>query len=304
MKKNNYPVVLFLYKRARTTAELLEAIKSAGIKKIYVFSDGPKNEQDLASTQLVREAVAKFVQLNPSLDIITHYAKKNLGLKRNIINGLNQVFAKEDGAIILEDDCHPHPDFFRYATGMLAKYNQDPRIMSINGTNVSEFSTPSYLFTRYSQCWGWATWSRAWKLYDPELKDFNKDSWRTISRTLNFSPLLSWYFYTMLKLIKAGQIDTWDFQWSYAHFIHHGLAIVPSANLISNTGFDSNATNTKMKSRVASLATHAMPDTLVHPEQVTESQTINQSIESNFYANPIAILGLLRQYFYYLWSRK
>lgn len=304
MTKTNYPVVLFLYKRSHTTSELLTRIKSARIDKIYVFGDGPKNKADLSGTGEVQKIVKQFATANPAIHVITQFANSNLGLKQNIIAGLGQVFATELGAIILEDDCLPHPDFFRYTKEMLDKYQADSRVMSINGTNAAEFSTPSYLFTRYSQCWGWATWARAWKLYDPDLKDFDYPSWNDLSRTLGFSRLLSWYFYTMLKLIKAGQIDTWDFQWSYAHFLNHGLATVPATNLISNTGFDADATNTKTKSKVAGLTTHALPPTLIHPDEVSESQAVNRSIEANFYANPIAVLGLLRQYFYYLWSKK
>ena len=105
----------------------------------------------------------------------------------------------------------------------------------------------------------------------------------------------------MLKLVKVGQVKTWDFQWSYAHFKHRALAIVPAVNLVQNIGFDNLATNTKVRSSVADMRAGSLSYPLVHPEGVRENLSVSRNIESHFYLNPVAILGLLRQSFYYWW---
>jgi hypothetical protein len=38
--------------------------------------------------------------------------------------------------------------------------------------------------------------------------------------------------------------DTWDVQWQYAVLSNNGLSIIPNVNLVSNIGFDLNATHT------------------------------------------------------------
>ena len=44
--------------------------------------------------------------------------------------GFSWVFEKEEQAIILEDDCIPNLDFFRYCDEMLEKYKDDERALT------------------------------------------------------------------------------------------------------------------------------------------------------------------------------
>lgn len=300
---NKYPVVFFVFKRPAITKQFLDMMAASGIKSIYVCADGPRNSEEKVITDSVRNIVHQFAKDNPNIRIINRFATHNLGLKNNIANGLNEVFKIEEAAIIIEDDCLPSPDFFRFTEEMLTKYKNNLRIMSVNGTSTGGQFKYSYSFTKYSQCWGWATWARSWKLYDPSLADFNRISWEKLSAKLDISLVLRCYWKTMLTLVKAGWINTWDYQWSYAHFSHNGLAIAPSCNLIQNIGFDAVATNTKTKSSVANLSTSKLTFPLTHPPIVGESLSVSKRIEHSFYANPIAILGLLRQYVYWIWSK-
>ncbi len=301
--KNKYPVVFFVFKRPALTRKFLDIMVDSGVTKIYVRADGPRDSGEKVITDAVREVVDQFANEHPTVKIITSYAPNNLGLKHNIVNGLNEVFAVEDATIIIEDDCLPTRDFFKFTSELLNKYKGDARVMSVNGTSTGGVFHYSYGFTKYSQCWGWATWKRSWNLYDPSLTDFNPESWSLLADKLKLGRLLKWYWLTMLTLVKNGWIKTWDYQWSYAHFKNAGLAIAPSCNLIQNIGFDAVATNTKTKSSVANLSTAKLVFPLSHPLKVQESLSISRRIEHSFYANPIAILGLLRQYIYWIWSK-
>jgi len=301
--KYNYPVVFFVFKRPASTKSFLALMKSAGINKIYVFADGPRSGEDKKDTDLVRINISDFAKANPGVHIITKFSPKNIGLKQNIITGLNQVFKYEEAAIVMEDDCLPTPDFFRFTREMLGKYKNNDRVMSVNGTSTGGDFHSSYDFTKYSQCWGWATWRRAWKRYDWTLSKFDKDMWQVLVKNLRMNGLLRWYWYTILTVVKSGWISTWDYQWSFAHFYHDGLAIAPSVNLVKNIGFDKVATNTKTKTRVADMQTSSLTWPLVHPQHIEENMSISRQIEKHFYSNPIAVLGLIRQCFYLNWSK-
>lgn len=299
---NKYPVVFFVFKRPGTTRIFLDRMVAAHITRIYIFADGPRNESDRQGTNAVKTAITEFQTDNPTTEIITTYATENLGLKRNITDGLDTVFSQEDAAIIIEDDCEPTPDFFKFTGEMLTRYHDEPKVMAVNGTSTGGNFTYSYDFSQYPQCWGWATWKRAWKLYDGSLRQFSKESWKELSKELGFSPLLARYWYAMLTMVKSGWIKTWDFQWSYAHFYHHGLAVAPSVNLIKNIGFDTVATNTKTKTKVADMKTNSFTWPLDHPPIVTENRRISTVAANDFYLNPIAIAGLVRQYIYWKWN--
>lgn len=297
-----YPVVVFVYKRPEKTEKLLEIIIKSQPSKVYIFSDGPRNAIEKSLNDRVIDIINKLAVKNKKIKFIKNYSKTNLGLRRRIISGLNQVFRKEKAAIILEDDCHPNPDFFIFCSSMLTKYSKSEKVMSINGSTTGGQYKYSYEFTKYPQCWGWATWGRAWAKYDENLVGFNKDSWKLLSRSLGFSGVLSLYWYGVLRLVKIGWTDTWDYQWSYAHFTSKCLAISPSVNMVSNIGFDSAATNTKTKSSVENMRVGSLKWPLKHPSTVKENATITRTIESYFYQNPIALLGLIRQYIYLFWD--
>ena len=112
---------------------------------------------------------------------------------------------------------------------------------------------------------------------------------------------MRWYWNMMLSIVKSGWLNTWDYQWAYSLFISDGLAIIPKRNLVSNIGFDKAATNTLVKSNVSNMATSSLKWPLTHPKEVIDNSKLSESIEHYFYNNPIAILGMLRQYFY--WKR-
>ena len=98
-------IVVFCYKRL-TTKLLLDIIKTIEPRKVYLIHDGPKN--------LVYENynVLKLIKETNFNDKKIITSKVNLGLKKEIVSGLNQVFENENKAIILEDDCLPDKSFF------------------------------------------------------------------------------------------------------------------------------------------------------------------------------------------------
>ena len=102
------------------------------------------------------------------------YADANLGCKRRVSTGVSWVFEQAEEAILLEDDCLPHPSFFRYCEELLERYRDDDRVMHISGDNLrfGRRGEASYFFSRYPHVWGWASWRRAWRHYDPDLREW------------------------------------------------------------------------------------------------------------------------------------
>lgn len=296
---SNIPVVLFIYKRTTNLAKIIGILKQVKTSKIYIIADGPRAGDEVVCRE-ARVAIEGLVDWGCTFS--KNYSDTNLGLKKRFYSGIEWVFKQEEMAIFIEDDCVPNPDFFKFANEMLIKYKRDERIMSINGTSNGGSFPYSYDFSKYSQCWGWATWARAWKRYDPNLSSFSQKSWEQTASNLGLSHGIKTYWYYVLKLVKAGWINTWDYQWSYSHFMHRGLAIVPSTNLVTNVGFDQYATNTKTKSRVANIATQAMKWPLVHPPRVVENTNVSNAIEKDFYRSPHVIIGIIRQYILWRWS--
>ncbi len=240
-----YPLVLIFYNRPKSLNRLLNSLKKHKFKKIYIISDGPKNNNDI---KLVNQCRKKINDFNFNCKTYQKFSIKNLGLKKNITSGLNWVFKRESAAIILEDDCIPSSEFFTFIEVMLKKFKNNKKISSICGTNhLSKWTkkSDSYIISKYFHSWGWATWKNRWNNTD-------LDTYKLIKKTdknkmINYLGSLRAYVYwsLILKKIENNKIDSWAYLWNYANFLKKKKHIIPCVNLISNFGIGKNSTNTK-----------------------------------------------------------
>jgi hypothetical protein len=196
----------------------------------------------------VQQVLELYENLRVEYNVTINASKENLGCHRRIKSGLDWVFEQTDRAIILEDDCMPSPQFFSFATEMLEKYAADERVYSISGTNLFPHLSPPgqrYFFSRYHNCWGWATWARAWKDFIDEPKAWNQirdeEAFRATFR--NFRSF--WYWRRILNRTYSGGINSWAYRWMLSCWMQSGLSIHAHVNLISNVGDGEGATRTK-----------------------------------------------------------
>ncbi|MBD2260596.1 glycosyltransferase family 2 protein [Pseudanabaena sp. FACHB-2040] len=262
------PVALLIFNRPETTQVVFDAIRQAKPSKLLVIADGPRLDKpnDLERCQQARDIVQK---VDWDCELLTSFSDVNLGCKKRVYTGLSWVFSIVDRAIILEDDCCPHPSFFPYCAELLEYYRDDTRITSICGENAQfgrEVTEYSYYFSRYFHGWGWATWRRAWQNYDIEMK-----LWPKAKNSKEFQSLFTdfWverHWKNLFQDVYDGNISTcWDYQWIFNSFTQGGLSIIPQVNLISNIGFGANATHTyDQSSMFANVGTHPIEFPIHH----------------------------------------
>ena len=230
------PVLFLVFNRLDTTKKVFEEIKKAKPKELFVAADGPRNEEEKKKTDAVRDYIKKNINWKCKTKFL--FREKNLGCKYAVSGAIDWFFENVEKGIILEDDCLPSQSFFRFTQEMLEKYKDDKRIMHISGTNVEGISKikEDYFFSNTFNVWGWATWRRAWKHYDVEMKDWPKQFINAVmKRKMNLINFLR-YIRTN-SLTYLGKINTWDYQWDFSCLINSGLSIVPKKNLIKNLGF-------------------------------------------------------------------
>jgi hypothetical protein len=233
------PVAFLVFNRPDTTARVLGAIRAARPRKLLVIADGPRPDRPGEAERCA--AVRALVdQVDWPCEVKRSFSDVNLGCGRRISSGLAWVFAEEERAIVLEDDCLPHPDFFPFCERLLDRYADDERVAMIGGTNflLDELRDlpSSYFFSRYFAIWGWATWRRAWARYD-----FRMSHWPALREvgalaTLYRQPFMQAHMARVFDLVHGGEIDTWDVQWFHACLFDNGLSVTPRANLVSNIG--------------------------------------------------------------------
>jgi hypothetical protein len=269
------PVALLIFNRPETTRRVFAEIAKAQPQTLLIVADGPRaNRPDEKKRCDEAREIAQAV--NWDCSVLTNFSDENLGCAKRVSSGIDWVFSQVEEAIFLEDDCIPHPTFFRFCDEMLEAYRDDERIMTITGDNFQSGLKRwnySYYFSRYVHIWGWASWRRAWKDYDLRMPH-----WPRFKREGRLSDMLEdpneLQFWTeVFDKCHRGEIDTWDYQWVFACWLRSALSIVPNVNLISNIGFGAQATHTTGVGKLANLATEAMKFPLEHPAiQIRDSR--------------------------------
>jgi hypothetical protein len=225
--------------------------------------------------------------VNWDCEVLKNYSDVNLGCKRRVSSGLDWVFDTVEEAIILEDDCLPHPTFFRFCEEMLEKYRDDERIAMISGDNF-QFGRKrrgyGYYFSRYPHIWGWASWRRAWDNYDVDMK-----LWPKIRDGGWLEDLLGdrksvWYWKYKFENVYQGKIDTWDYQWTFACWIQSALTVIPNVNLVSNIGFGIKAVHTQDKDKFAQMEIESMSFPISHPDYILRDSKADFFVENKMFS--------------------
>ncbi len=240
------PVLLIIFNRPDTTFHVFEKIRKAKPSKLYIAADGAR-KNNLSDEKLCKEARAIAQKIDWDCDLKTHFSDENKGCKQGVVSAINWFFSHEEEGIILEDDCLPADTFFFFCDAMLKKYRDDKRISTITGSNLQDgkkWGNATYYFSQLSNIWGWATWKRFWKDYDPSLKKYEEAEVAFQLKKIFSDIFIQKEWLGIFIKLKENKIDTWDYQLQLLTFFENGLCITPNINLISNIGFREDATHT------------------------------------------------------------
>ncbi len=234
-----------IFNRPEKTQRVFDSIRKARPDKLFIVADGPRNDTEREKCNAVHAIVGK---VDWPCEVRTNFSEMNLGCKNRIASGISWVFEHTDRAIILEDDCLPDPSFFHYCAELLERYKDDERVMHISGDNFqannpSFVCDESYYFSLIPHIWGWATWRRAWKYYDINISLFPEAERGHWMQRIFIDPATADRWEYKFRKYYKQMIDSWDGQWAFTLLVNRGLAINPKTNLVTNIGFDTEATH-------------------------------------------------------------
>ncbi|MBN3943674.1 MAG: glycosyltransferase family 2 protein [Nostoc sp.] len=282
------PVTFIIFKRPQTTEKVFEVIRQAKPTKLFVIADGPRtdHEGEAEKCELTRAIIER---VDWDCEVIKNYSEINLGCAKRVSSGLDWVFNNVEETIILEDDCIPHPTFFRFSQELLEKYRNDTRIATISAQNLQlgqKRTNYSYYFSRYNHCWGWASWRRAWQHYDLTIK-----LWKEVqAENLLHDILIDQKAVNSWQRIFQSVYDnptgiTWDYQWTFACWMQGSLSIIPSVNLISNVGVGADATHftSNQEFSFINMSVQAMEFPLKHPPFIVRNVEADNFTQKTVY---------------------
>lgn len=231
------PILLFTYNRPAHTRQTLEALLNNELcneSELFIFSDGYKNDSDKKDVLKVREilhSIDGFKQIH----IIEN--AHNLGLARNIIAGVTEVIEKYGKVIVLEDDLVTSRYFLTFMNEALEKFQNEEKIGHIHGYCFPISNLPDAFLIKWAGSWGWATWNRAWKYFNPDgkalLAEIEK---RKLTKSFDFNG--KYPFVRMLKRQVNGVNNSWAIRWYASLFLNNMLSLNAGKSLVQNIGLD------------------------------------------------------------------
>jgi hypothetical protein len=294
---SDIPILLVIWRRPHTLKKLIDALRPSAPKNLFVACDGPRlnipgeAEKVAATRSLISSDIDWPCQLQ------TLFSEVNRGCSVGPIRAITWFFEQVEEGIVLEDDCIPHVDFFSYCSSLLEYYRHDTRVWCISGNNFQDGKwrgDGTYYFSRYTHCWGWASWRRCWLHFDPHLK-----SWPALrdSSQLDtiFEDVLERRYWSIIwerTYQHSASVTWWDYQWTYACLTNGGLTIIPNQNLVSNIGFGDDSSHFTEYADVRN-ADQGL-DTLLHPQFIVrDSHADIYTFRNHYLAASRRVAGLL-----------
>ncbi len=232
------PICLFVYNRPWHTAQTIESLRNnilASESDLYIFSDGSRNDNASDAVNEVRSYI-ETIKGFKSVNIILR--ETNLGLAQNIISGVSDIVNIHGKIIVLEDDIITHPKFLKFMNDALDLYKNDENVASVHGYVYPIEGLPETFFIKGADCWGWATWARAWSVFEPNgARLLNEIKQKKAEKEINYNNSMN--YVRMLKNQIAGNNDSWAVRWHISAFLKNMLTLYPGKSFVKNIGFDS-----------------------------------------------------------------
>ena len=279
------PIALFAYNRPehlRATLEALAADPLAASSDLHIFSDGARDEASVPKVAAVRE-IAKLAHGFRTVTVLERSA--NAGLVKAVTAGVSSLCDSHGRVIVLEDDLTTAPGFLSFMNEALEKYCDSPQVMQVSGYMypVDAFKDNQAVFLPATSCWGWATWRRAWNVYDSTMRGMKALSTDPVRRrALNLDG--AYDYWQMLLDHNQGRINSWGVVWHLSVFMQDGLTLYPPVSLVSNGGFDGSGTHGQASDLgqvwLAPAGTHFVLPDIVEADQMVYT-AVKQLIRSS-----------------------
>lgn len=282
------PVLVLAFNRPDTTSKVIDSLREIAPAQVFLAVDGlrPGRKDDKERVQAVRELAGL---IDWKCQVHTLFRERNLGCKVAVSEAITWFLENVDAGIILEDDCVAHPSFFPYVAELLERYRDDERVFMISGDNFQfgrRGTGDSYYFSIYTHIWGWATWRRAWRLYDHKMSRWPQLREQGWLLDVLKDRVAADYWTRIFDDTFAERNTSWAYRWTFSSWVNNALTVLPCVNLVSNIGFGDVATHTRNRTnRLAALPVDEMRLPLRHPGHVIRDARADSFTQRTVFAS-------------------
>lgn len=287
------PIILFTYSRANHVFRTIEALRKntlASDSDLIVFSDAACT---LDKKPAVDEVRAYLKTITGFRSVTIHHRPHNFGLANSIIEGVNDVLQQHEHAIVLEDDMLTSPFFLTYMNEALERFADNECVASVHGYLYPlKQPLPEAFFLPGADCWGWATWRRAWAYFNADGQ-YLFDELTRLKMVKAFDYNGAYPYSKMLEGQIKGSNDSWAVRWYASAFLAGKLTLYPGRSLVNNIGNDASGTHCS-NSNIHDVELSPVPINLMDI-QVAPSIAARQAFEDFFRQTGGGLLNKLKR---------
>jgi len=273
-------VLVIAYRRQENIKKILEICAHNKVSKIFIALDGAKHGSlsGLRDNLEIQKVVDDFEKIYVG-EVKKLYHETNIGCAASVMSACDWAFSLADNLIILEDDCIPTDDFFKFSKLSLDEMRINSKIWLSCGTQFApqNLTNYSWVLSKYALTWGWCT---------------NRTNWNQISMAIKEKLKLKRKHYNLASLQERvywnegsrraheGWTDVWDTILVKQMVSKSKYAILPYISLVTNLGDDDFATNTIGDSEWLNLQTGYFPN---NPGALIHSKVHDEWLRNKFY---------------------
>ena len=237
------PILLFVYNRPEHTRRCIQSLLKNSLASesyLFIYADGAKDSTQQEAVNEVRNYI-RTIQGFKQTTLIER--SENWGLARNIIDGVTTQVNRYGTVLVLEDALMVTPYFLSFMNDALETYKDEPKVGHIQACDFTQdTSLPDTFLIKWTGSWGWATWDRAWKYFNPNGKELLQElEQRKLTYTFDFNG--KYGFTRMLRRQIEGKNNSWAIRWNASLFLKDFLSLNVGRSLVQNEGFDGSGTN-------------------------------------------------------------
>lgn len=299
--KFNVPILLIGFNRPESINKVINAIRMSNCTHLYVSIDGPR--LGVASDHdLILEVHKLILNIDWCENIYYQFHETNLGPMHSQLTAINWFFSCVEEGIILEDDCIPDQSFFNYCKILLARFRDNQKIYMISGNNFQngkKYGNGDYYFSIFPHIWGWASWRRAWNLYDPTIKDWPKFKNNRSINNLHMPKLSEKFWSDIFDNIYDGNFTRgWDYRFAFSCWVNDMLCVLPNTNLVRNIGFNEFGTNCHSpRLFLSNIPEMSVGELLSHPKKIEQSIRADKRTSRIMFQNRNTIQNIIFYFF-------
>lgn len=244
----DFGLLIVAFARAKNVSEIIEISLVAGIERIYIALDvSDENSEIQFQRELIENKTSELNEKKTGIQIRVIRRKSNVGCSANLLSGIDWAFEQEKNLIILEDDCIPSLDFFKFMSDAHTYLLRDQGIWITGGTQIfPAIANGKAVLSKYPITWGWGTSKSKWNeirnallLEESNLNSFNNPEIGCLENV---------YWKAGARRSYSGIVDVWDIPLALCFLRNQKYAILPSNSLVFNQGDDKFALNTNVNS--------------------------------------------------------